>query len=58
MDENLECVKNVKQLFQNVPSLQQNLVYISVNFGFLSDVTLKLEKKVKFLNYQDISYNN
>ncbi|KAL4143683.1 hypothetical protein QTP88_005988 [Uroleucon formosanum] len=43
-EEESQCVKVVKQLFQNV-SLQSNIVYISTNFGFLPDIITTLEGK-------------
>ncbi|KAL4131518.1 hypothetical protein QTP88_008813 [Uroleucon formosanum] len=43
-EEESQCVKVVKQLFQNV-SLQSNIVYISTNFRFLPDIITTLEGK-------------
>ncbi|KAF0750997.1 CGG triplet repeat-binding protein 1, partial [Aphis craccivora] len=43
-EEESQCVKVVKQLFQNV-SLQSNIVYISTNFGFIPDMITILERK-------------
>jgi len=46
-EEESQCVKVVKQLFQNV-SLQSNIVYISTDFGFLPDIITTLEGKGNF----------
>jgi len=46
-EEESQCVKVVKQLFQNV-SLQSNIVYISTNFRFLPDIITTLKGKGNF----------